>query len=206
MLSIRSLIIALALTAGAGTSAFAQMNPQPGWRPQPSQRDNRNEHRGGSPSRSGIPGGSFGHQGGDSVLFPSHNPWDSGVYQGRHNHEGYIFQKTIQCSPKDLSGNVATTDKTLKALASSDSFAASNDFKAQVARISTLQSSDQKAAEYFALAGIDAKDSKAVIDFIGAREAKGSWIVDLQRNANLSESQAEKVASALQSALRGGLN
>lgn len=55
------------------------------------------------------------------------------------------------------------------------------------------------------MVGINPKDSKAVVAFIGAREARGSWLVELQRNSDLNEQQAEVVASTLQTTLRGGL-
>jgi hypothetical protein len=56
------------------------------------------------------------------------------------------------------------------------------------------------------LACINAKDTKAVVAFVGSREARGTWIVELQRNTGLSEAQAVKTAESLQNALRGGLN
>lgn len=143
------------------------------------------------------PGGD--HDGGHTWPNPSwpRHDSDSGVWGGGGT--------TIACSPKQVSGNVATTERTLKSLASSHDFASASQFKSQIARISALSNANQKAAEYFRLAGIDTNNSQAVVDFVGAREAKGSWIVELQRNSNLSERQAEKVAMSLQGALRGGL-
>ena len=112
----------------------------------------------------------------------------------------------VGCSPKQVNGNVVSTDKAMKALASSGDFSEAKLFKAQVKGISSLKNDNQKAAEYFNLVGIKTKDSQAVLSFMGAREAKGSWIVELQKHSNLNEHQAEKVAKSIQSALRGGLN
>jgi hypothetical protein len=55
------------------------------------------------------------------------------------------------------------------------------------------------------LAGINSSDKAAVAAFIGSRDAKGSWVTDLQRNADLTNAQAEIVALKLQTALRGNL-
>jgi hypothetical protein len=112
----------------------------------------------------------------------------------------------VYCAPKDLQSNVVTTDKALKALATSKDFTSAARFQKTVAAIGAMKNPAARADAYMKLAGIDSKDSKAVFAFVGAREARGTWIVELQRNTGLTESQAVKTAESLQGALRGGLN
>ena len=117
----------------------------------------------------------------------------------------YPNRGKVACAPEVVDGNVKATDRTLKTLAASSDFATAKTFKAQVSKISAQDSAGVKADQYLALAGIDSKDSEAVVEFIGAREVKGQWLNALEKNSNLSSSQAETVAKQLQTVLRGGL-
>ena len=109
------------------------------------------------------------------------------------------------CAPEVLEGNVKATDRTLADLAKSSQFAQAATFKSEVARIAKIQDAAEKSAAYFDLVGVDATDSKAVVEFIGAREVSNSQLAELQRNADLTAEQANTVASKLQTALKGGL-
>ena len=132
--------------------------------------------------------------------------YDHGSY-GHYNHGSYAGGSTaIYCAPKDIQSNVVATDQALKALAASKDFASADKFKKTIAGIGSMKNPAARADAYMALAGINAKDSKAVFSFVGAREARGTWIVELQRKTGLSETQAVKTAQSLQAALRGGLN
>lgn len=109
------------------------------------------------------------------------------------------------CAPEVLEGNVKATDRTLAGLAKSEQFAQATTFQSEVARIAKIQDAAEKSAAYFDLVGVDATDSKQVVEFIGAREVSGAQLVELQRNADLSAEQANTVASKLQATLKGGL-
>jgi hypothetical protein len=154
------------------------------------------------PSRDVDHGGSsWGHGSYD------HSGYDHGGYgHGGYDHGGYTGGTAVYCAPNDIQSNVVSTDKALKALAASKDFASATQFQKAVAGIGSMKNPAARADAYMGLAGIDAKDSKAVFAFVGAREARGTWIVELQRNAGLSEAQAVKTAQSLQAALRGGLN
>lgn len=117
----------------------------------------------------------------------------------------YPNRQTVKCAPEVVDGNVKATDRTLNALAASSQFAAAKTFRAQVSKISKMKQSADKADQYLALVGIDASNSEAVVDFIGAREVKAQWLSSLEKNSGLSSQQAEVVATKLQTVLRGGL-
>ena len=141
--------------------------------------------------------------GGGTVYYP-------GQYPGRTCGYDYSCGETyvggtVACSPKTFEGNVTATDSVLKTLAASKDFASASSFKAKVSKISAMSDAAAKATAYLKLAGINSGDNAAIVAFVGARNAKGSWITDLQRNADLSNAQAEVVAAKLQTALRGNL-
>lgn len=171
--------------------------------------------------RGSIPGGyrpdrgngGFGRgNGGGWRRGPIYGPGTGGVYYpggygcsyGRCNNDVYVGGG-VGCAPATFEGNVSSTDKALKALATSSDFATATSFKSQVSKIASMKDVGAKATAYMNLAGIDANDNKAIIEFVGARDAKGAWITDLQRNADLTNAQAETVARKLQGALRGNL-
>lgn len=110
----------------------------------------------------------------------------------------------ISCAPEVVQGNVAATDRVLSNLAASPEFASASQFKSVVASIAREKTA-VKVDRYFALIGVDARDSKAVADFIGARDVRGAWLTSLERSTGVSDAQAETVARELQSALRGSL-
>jgi hypothetical protein len=93
----------------------------------------------------------------------------------------------------------------LNALAATPEFAAAKTFKSELQQVAALKDAGEKAQAYLQLAGIDSNDKAAVATFIGSRDAKGAWVTDLQRNADLTNTQAEAVALKLQTALRGNL-
>lgn len=121
---------------------------------------------------------------------------------------GYGRDRVIvgaSCAPEVLEGNVAATDRTLATLASSPEFTSATTFKTTVKEIAAIKSADQRAAAYFDLIGVDASNKDQVVEFIGARDVKGSQVAELEKSAGLSAAQAETVALKLQTALRGGL-
>ena len=123
---------------------------------------------------------------------------------GWHRHDDSVAVG-VACAPEVLQGNVAATDRTLATLAASPEFATATEFKAQIQRIAALKAADQRASEYFKLIGVDASNKEAVVEFIGARDVNSAQVVELQRSTQLSDAQANKVATTLQTALRGNL-
>ena len=174
----KSLVLAALAVLFVGTSAFAQVGPNP--RP---------------PTREEIDPFPCRFQ-------PCHpgDRWPGDRWPDDRGDQG-----GVSCAPEVVDGNVKATDRTLKTLAASSQFANAKTFKAQVSKISALKKSGEKANKYLALVGIDAHNSQAVVDFIGAREVKGQWLNSLEKNSRLTSAQAETVARELQSVLRGGL-
>jgi hypothetical protein len=200
---IRSFVILLALTSLATYGSSAQARPD-----RPTHEGDTGP--GPTPSTPGDGGGS------STISYPDRPSRDvshgdsSGDYEPSYGDAGgYVGgggSIGIACAPSDIQSNVASTERTLTALAKSQDFQSAVKFQTVIAKISAIKDNSAKASAYMGLAGINAKDSKAVFEFVGAREARGTWIVELERNAGLSESQAVSVANSLQSALRGGLN
>jgi hypothetical protein len=145
--------------------------------------------------------------------------WGGGVYYptpsyprygNRCGWDGFYCRDTyvgggVACAPEMVEGNVTATAKTLNALVATPAFANAKTFKSELAQVAALKDAGEQAQAYLQLAGIDSGDKAAVAAFIGSRDAKGAWITDLQRNADLSNAQAEAVATSLQTALRGNL-
>lgn len=111
----------------------------------------------------------------------------------------------VNCAPEVVEGNAKATERVLANLVRSPEFANARAFEIEVSRIASLKSAGEKAQNYLAILGINPDDSAAVVEFIGAREARGAWLNELERNADLSSAQAHQVAKAVQQALRGGL-
>lgn len=137
------------------------------------------------------------HGSDDNDCCSSSSSYDSGTYASSTWY--------IACAPNELQSNVVATDKALKALAATSQFANAAKFKKAVADIGAMKDPAARGEAYMNLAGINTKDAKAVAEFVGARDARGTWIVELQRHTELSEAQAVSVAQSLQGALRGGL-
>ena len=121
------------------------------------------------------------------------------------NDRNYPNRQRVECAPEVVDGNVKATDRALSELAASSAFASAKTFRAQVSKIATVKKSADKADQYLALVGVDAGNSEAVVEFIGARDVKGQWLSSLEKNSNLTSKQAEAVATKLQNVLRGGL-
>lgn len=134
-----------------------------------------------------------------------HDGYGRGGWDRHYNDDNDGIAVGVACAPEVLQGNVAATDRTLAALVASPDFAAATAFKAQVQRIAAIKAPDARAAEYFKLIGVDASNKDAVVEFIGARDVNSAQVVELQRSTQLSDVQANKVASTLQTALRGSL-
>lgn len=109
------------------------------------------------------------------------------------------------CAPEVLEGNVKATDRTLTDLAKSSEFASASTFKSEVSRIAAMKDVNAKTAAYFDMVGVDAADSKQIVEFVGAREVSNAQLAELQHSADLSAEQATVVAKSLQQALKGGL-
>lgn len=158
----------------------------------------------GRPSRHG--GGP--RRGGTVIYRPVPYPYPSG-YCGLYGdcYGGSYYGSTeVNCAPEIVEGNTKATERTLATLVKSSTFAEAKTFKAEVARIAAIKDNSDKTNNYLALVGIDPENSEAVVEFIGSRDAKGAWLNDLEKNSGLSSAQAEEVAKAIQTALRGGLN
>ncbi len=217
------LVTTVALSTVVASVSFAQRPP----------RDGGGQELGGT-SRNGGPGTPVGHSGGggsssggdgvwgatqgrpDRDSGSSSSSWDSPSWRDRdtswsrdrrhdHDHDSSSSTSYVYCAPETVNSNVKATDKTLKALSSSSTFSSAKKFNATVAKIAAWKNPNQKAAAYLDMVGIDAGNAKAVVEFLGAREARGSWLVELQKTSDLTEKQAEQVASAMQATLRGGL-
>ena len=152
----------------------------------------------------GFPGDIYGDTWGNGWHRGGYGRYPGCDFGGCETSGGYVGG-TVACAPKTFEGNVASTDRVLKSLIASKDFSSATQFKTQVSKISAMKDPAKKATAYLKIAGINSNDTKAIVAFVGARNAKGAWITDLQRNANLTSSQAEVVASKLQGALRGGL-
>lgn len=162
-------------------------------------------------------GGGFGrgqHRPQRPVIYPVPYPYPTGrgycgVFDDCYgNYGGYgstTYYSEVACAPGVVEGNVKATERTLTQLASSPDFKGASTFKKEIARISSMKSNSEKTAQYFAMIGINPEDSETIVAFMGARDAKGQWLNDLEKNAGLTPVQAEKVAVSLQSTLRGGL-
>lgn len=112
---------------------------------------------------------------------------------------------SVACAPEVVEGNVAATDRVMKELAASPAFANAKMFQSEVKQATAIKDANERASAYMQLAGINPEDKQQIAAFVGSRDAKGAWITDLQRNAELSNEQATTVASKLQGALRGNL-
>ncbi len=204
-------VLALMTMAGAANIASAQARPprtthEGDTGPEP--RDSSPGHYGSGdttswerPSRDVDHGSSWG-RGSSSCCDTSYN--DDDRYDSRVSSDS--GGTAVYCAPKDIQSNVTATDKALRTLAASKDFATAAKFQKAVKGIGSMKNPAARADAYMKLAGINARDSKAVFAFVGARETRGTWIVELQKNAGLTEKQAEKTATSLQHALRGGLN
>jgi|GEM_PF-2930814 hypothetical protein len=117
----------------------------------------------------------------------------------------YGHAHPIACAPEVIQGNVAATQRTLTTLAASREFANASKFKSIVSNLASIHDDQVRIARYFALIGIDSKDSAAVADFAGSREVRAQWLSSLEKSAQLTSAQSDVVASKLQSALRGDL-
>jgi hypothetical protein len=153
-------------------------------------------------SRPTIPPGSIPGRGQIPGDPPGGWPGDhgGGWGNGGGNHGG-----GSSCAPEVLEGNVAATERILKAVSATADFSSATQFKSVISKIAMQKNQTTKVAQYFALIGIDANDSAAVADFVGAREMRSQWLSSLERSAQLTPAQADIVASQLQIALRGNL-
>jgi len=143
-----------------------------------------------------------------------HGGWDNGYDRwhhddyGRwhhHRHGGDEVSVGVACAPEVLKGNVAATDRVLATLAHSPEFASATTFKSAVKEIAAVPAADQRAADYFALIGVDSSNKDQVVEFIGARQVESKYVTELQRQTGLNDAQAMKVATEVQNALRGDL-
>ncbi len=146
----------------------------------------------------------YDRYGRDCGYYGCGDAWDRGQRRGGNGDGTVVIGAS--CAPEVLEGNVAATDRTLATLAASSQFASATTFKATVKRIAAVRSPDQRAAQYFKLIGVDASNKDQVVEFIGARDVKSSQVAELERATGLSSAQADKVASSLQTALRGQLH
>jgi hypothetical protein len=120
-------------------------------------------------------------------------------------HNGGHHGGGASCAPEVVDGNVAATQRVLASLASSPEFAKAQQFKSVVHEIATVRAGETRVARYFALIGIDSRDSAAVAEFVGAREVRGTWLASLEKSTGVTPAQADVIASKLQNALRGDL-
>jgi hypothetical protein len=143
---------------------------------------------------------------GSAQAYPGHGRghWHRDRW-GHHHRHGSDVAVGVACAPEVLQGNVAATDRTLATLANSPEFATAATFKDAVKEISAVQAADDRAADYFALIGVDVTNKDQVVEFIGARQLDSKYVVELQRQTGLNDAQATKVATELQSTLRGNL-
>lgn len=148
-------------------------------------------------------GGGFGRS--RTVIYP-YPVGGCGLYGCGSYGTSYYGETSVNCAPEVVEGNTKATERTLNSLVKSADFADAKTFKAELARIAAMKNTADKTNNYLAMVGVNPEDSAAVVEFIGARDAKGAWLNDLEKNSGLSAQQSEQVAKAVQSALRGGLN
>ncbi|MBY0471568.1 hypothetical protein K2X30_10415 [bacterium] len=133
---------------------------------------------------------------------PSYSYYDSSGYSDEIYYGG--GGTTIACAPAQES-NLAVVDRTLVDLAQQKEFAEAGLFQEKIREVQTLKSVQEKIAAYLALAKIDAKDGKALVDFVFAREVAQKDVAALQETTGLSSFQAQTVAAAVAKSLRGNL-
>ncbi len=131
--------------------------------------------------------------------------WHRGDRWGHHRHGRSDVAVGVACAPEVLQGNVSAADRTLATLAKSSEFASAKTFQEAVKEIGAVPAANERAADYFALVGVDVTNKDAVVEFIGARSVESKYVVELQRQTGLNDAQATKVASELQNTLRGNL-
>jgi hypothetical protein len=124
---------------------------------------------------------------------------------GHYPRQGRGNILNVACAPEVVEGNIAATQRVLSTLATSPEFKTASRFKSTTNAIAAERSADIKLTRYFALIGIDSRDSAAVADFIGARDVRSAWVSSLESTTGLSPAQADTVARQLQTALRGSL-
>lgn len=168
--------------------------------------------------RDGPAGSAYrgGHGGYDGGGYHGGGQWRGGVwapvYGGGYYDRcdfgycgGDYVSGSVACSPEVVQGNVAATDRVMASIVASPAFATAKTFKSEIAQVAKIKDQAERADAYMQLAGIDSKNKAAVAAFVGSRDAKGAWVTDLQRNADLTSAQAEAVSLQLQTALRGNL-
>ena len=134
------------------------------------------------------------------------NPIDHYPERDMPGHQPpYDRGHAISCAPEVVKGNVAATERTLNTLIATPEFKSATVFKKSVSFIASQKAASAKVELYFSLIGIDSRDSKAVAEFMGARDVRGAWLGALEKNAGLNAAQSTAVASKLQTALRGSL-
>jgi hypothetical protein len=109
------------------------------------------------------------------------------------------------CAPEVLTNNVEKTDEVLVDLANAPQFKSATEFRRTVAKIQAADSAGVKMTKYLALVGIDAKDSKAVVGFLGQRMISKSQVSLLMTNTGLNADQARVLIESLSTSLRGPL-
>lgn len=108
------------------------------------------------------------------------------------------------CAPEVLNGNIDATERVLSDLATSPDFASAQTFQGLVASIQAENDVQKKVDAYFDLVGVETTEDMAY--FVGARDEElRDYAAVLAANADLSQAQAERVASKLATSLRGGL-
>lgn len=130
-------------------------------------------------------------------------------YDDYYYDDDYYYRDRVafrtHCAPDMVKGNVAKTDMTLRRLAASPEFVNAKKFQAYVQEVAPMRNLDVKLNKYFDLLGIDARSNADVAEFLGARRPNPQWLTSLERKADLTPRQADKVVTELSSALRGGL-
>jgi hypothetical protein len=105
------------------------------------------------------------------------------------------------CAPEVKEGNVKATDRVLSDLANSELKNATK-FKSLITTISQ-KGSDERLSSYLGLAGVQTDDEIAA--FVGSRDGKidSKYIVELSKNAELTNEQSEMVLKKVSGSLLG---
>lgn len=122
-------------------------------------------------------------------------------YPRRHQDRTVVV---TTCAPEVLNGNIEATERVLGDLANSAEFANATTFKSLVSSIKAETDTQKKVDAYFGLVGVETTEDMAY--FVGARDEElRDYAAVLASNAELSQPQAEKVATKLATSLRGGM-
>lgn len=124
-------------------------------------------------------------------------------------HPGYyddnIYAGTTECSPAVQNKSVNAVESRLDKVVGSAQFAKADTLKATLADIRAEKHLGKKIAAYCDLVGVNSRDPKQVLEFIGARD-NSRYVKLAQRDLKLTTEQANVLVREISTTLRSGIN